>query len=95
MKKYACLWVLQLMLVSVALSGCASSRTKNDMPAVEIAKQEMRRRGWKRIELDRCAFRDGVWVVDLYKPRFRGGANFASVRVSTDGAVVDVFENLK
>ena len=93
MKKYACLWALQLMLASVGLSGCSSTATKDGTFAVEIAKQEMRRRGWKRIEVDRCVFRDGVWVVDLYKPKFRSGVNFASVKVSSSGTVVDIFVN--
>jgi hypothetical protein len=91
--RYASLWTLQLMLVSIALSGCSSTATRGETLAVKIAKQEMRHLGWKRFEVGRCVLRDGLWIVDFYRPR--SGVNFASVKVSPDGTVVDVFVNQK
>jgi hypothetical protein len=87
-------WAIGLIIISVCC-GCSSPTINKDPLPVRAAKQEMRHRGWKQIEVERCVFRDGTWVVDLYKPKFKGGVNFASVKVSPEGTVLDVFENLK
>jgi hypothetical protein len=81
------------MLASVVLSGCCSIEAKDGLLAVDVAKQEMRRRGWKRIQVDRCVFLDGLWVVDIHRRGFRSGVDFASVKVSARGGVVEIFVN--
>ena len=91
--KYACLWTLILLLALVTPSGCSSTASRDKNFAVKAAKQEMRHLGWKRFEVVRCEFRDGLWVVDFYRPK--SGVNFAFVKVSSDGTVLDVIVNQK
>jgi hypothetical protein len=95
MKKHVPVIALAIMLASLALAGCSSTAAKADPPAVLTAKQEMRRRGWKRIEVDRCVFRDGLWFVELHTPKSGKGWSYVCVRVAQDGTVVHVFQNLE
>lgn len=83
------------MLTSVGLTGCSSTGAKVDPLPVTIAKKEMQRQGWQRIEVDRCVFRDGLWLVELHEPRSGAARRYVCVRVSPDGAVLGVFQNLE
>jgi hypothetical protein len=90
MKKHLRKWAVILLGAAVCLSGCSSIPRKEGAFAADIAKQEMQRRGWKRIEVYRSMFRDGLWVVDLGTRGYRRGVDLASVSVSPDGNVIDV-----
>jgi hypothetical protein len=78
---------------ALGLTGCSSVPKKDGALAAEIAKKEMRRRGWKRIEVYRCALRDGVWVVTLGTRGYRRAVDLAWVSVSAEGNVIDVDVN--
>jgi hypothetical protein len=73
-----------------ALTGCSSVSKKDGALATEVAKHEMRRRGWKRVEVYRCVPRDNVWVVTLGTRGYRRATDLAWVTVSPAGSVVDV-----
>ncbi len=95
MKHPICFLMLIWVLASVAVTGCSSISTKNDTFPVTIAKQEMRRLGWSPTIVDRCVYRNDLWYVELHKPRASGGRSDFVVRVSNDGTVVDVYQNLE
>jgi hypothetical protein len=82
-----------LVGAAIGLSGCSSIPKTDGALAAEIAKQEMRRRGWKRIEVYTCMSRDGVWVVTLGTRGHRRAVDLAWVRVSPKGDVLDVILN--
>ncbi len=95
MKKHLCLLAVELIMASVAVSGCTSTAADKSLVPVKTAIQEMRRLGWRRIKVDDCVLRDGVWVVYLHQPKSGGGKSYVAVRVAPDGTVVDIFQNLE
>jgi hypothetical protein len=95
-KGYALVCALGVVLVSVALNACSSAAARADPPPVRIAKHEMQRSGWKGVQLDRCEFRDGLWVVVLYhKSKIHGGRSYVTVKVAPDGTIKDIIQDLE
>jgi len=90
MKRHLPVFAAVLLGTTFGLSGCSSAPKKDSTLATDVATQEMRRRGWKRIEVYRCTFREGLWVVTLGTRGYRRGVDLASVSVSPDGNVVDI-----
>jgi hypothetical protein len=76
--------------LALVLASCAPIPKKSGALAADIAREEMRRRGWKRIEVYQCVLRDGSWVVTLGTRGARRGVDLAWVIVSSNGSVVDV-----
>jgi hypothetical protein len=95
MKIKLCALAIQLSFLLIVWCGCVSSKASNDSAFIEIAKREMRRHGWTCVKVERCAFEDNVWTIDLQNLRCHGPASFAIVRVAPNGSVIGVLQNLK
>ncbi len=85
--------VAVLVGLAVMLSSCAPIPKKNRDVVADAARQEMHRRGWRRIEVYRCIQRDGVWVVTLGTKGARRAVDLAWVTVTTNGSIVGVVVN--
>ena len=87
------LLVAVFLSLSVTVNGCSCAAHRGDAMAIRMAKQEMRRRGWKRTEVGRCLLRDGLWEVQMHP--HGDPCAFAFVNVSSNGVVEKVFVNTK
>ncbi|MCD6050526.1 MAG: hypothetical protein K0Q55_1929 [Verrucomicrobia bacterium] len=80
-------WLLVTGIL-IAILGCSSHQGKNaEERAISTAKQEVKKRGWKRIEVDDCRFEEGRWKVYVWRfPKTPRG--HATVEVSDNGQVL-------
>jgi hypothetical protein len=83
------LCVAAALMVQVLMS--CSSTGKTDEPVLaQIASQEARRHGWRRVEVTSIVFRDNFWYINIHKLPPKGTQNnMATVKVALDGTVSD------
>jgi len=68
-------------------NGCSSNQEIGKEQAIEIAKREVTRKGWKEIQVENASFETNRWLVTLWElPKTPG--RFAIVEISTNGEVL-------
>jgi hypothetical protein len=95
----AYLWVA----ASILLNGCShgpsqvsmrdSSYASQEEIAVRVAREEVKKMGWKRVKVDKVRYQDSRWAVDLSLVRRIPGGD-ATVLVSTNATVIRVIKGL-
>lgn len=87
------IWLQLFVIVLAFTNGCASTKSPTGEPeigreqAIELAKREALRRGWKDFEVRRAELESGWWRVWLEAvPSVPGG--HATVEISKDGKQV-------
>ena len=73
--------------------GCVTESTISEPMPVSVAKKEALRQGWKKVEIDYYAFRDGFWEVHVYRPPRTLSGRDAWIKISSEGKVVDFSVN--
>ena len=75
------------MLLIVLFCGCQPPSSLSEGRAKEVAKREALAKGWKRVEVSKVRFQEGVWLITVWRlPKTPGG--FALVEVSEDGQLL-------
>jgi len=79
---------LELMLVFILATGCASVTPSGSDLAVAVAKEEASRRGWKRVKVQSCRFVDGRWLVGVVRHPANVVGSDAIIEVSEEGNII-------
>jgi hypothetical protein len=84
-------WKALLLFAAVTLSfvvACRSVKTEvSQETAINAARQEAYRRGWRDIQIEEASFNEGRWQIIIWRePKTPGG--FATVQVSRDGKIL-------
>ena len=87
--------IVQLAVIIAMLTGCRSGVTGKSLgqPSISreeagsIAAEEMRRQGWREVEIEAVQLREGHWFVLVQTlPLVPGG--HALVEISSDGEII-------